>query len=250
VPKKEKVFSGVKADATKDSSTKGDFYEMKLMVWQQFSSNHSNGFTLVGIFPSVVKAEKAFKRIEKLLNEIDKWREEHPDDYRYERMTAPEEKIAGKYNIDWPEPTENVSVQQFQAIVEIDAPGDSWTRRAPYEQLLQIFGANVAGWDGEDQGDEVSEASIFRAKITAKAKSEDEAASLATSLEETLKAENERKFQIFKKASVSSDGLEITIGSLSLREIQFFGSLVQELEAACGNVEYAFQKEVLGEGEK
>jgi hypothetical protein len=67
---------------------------------------------------------------------------------------------------------------------------------------------------------------------------------------ETLKAENERQFQIFKKASVSSDGLEITIEGLSLREIQFFGSLVQELEAACGNVEYTFQKEVLGEGEK
>ena len=184
------------------------------MLWQQFSSNHSNSFTLVGIFPSVTKAEKAFKVIEKLLNDIDKWREKHPDDYSYESMTPPEEKISEKYDIDWPEPTENVSVRQFRTIVELDAPADSWTRRAPYEQLLEIFGADVAGWDGAEQGDELSDASIFRARITAKAKSEEEAVSLVKSLTEKIRAANEKEFQIYAKTSVSSDRLVVRVDNL------------------------------------
>ena len=33
---------------------------MKISIWQQFSSNHSANFELVGQFPTVEEAEKAY----------------------------------------------------------------------------------------------------------------------------------------------------------------------------------------------
>jgi hypothetical protein len=222
---------------------------MKLSIWQQFSSNHSNSFTLVGVFPSAAKAEKAFKRIDTLLKAIDTWREKHPDDYTYELMSEPEEKIAEQYDIDWGDPTENVRIQQYRHIIEIDAPADSWTRRRPYEVLLQAFGGDVAGWDGQDQGDEISEARIFRAEITAKASSDSDASTLALALAEMLKTENAKEFDIYQKASVRSEGSEIRIENLSLRRIQFFAAVVADLEAVCRDVRYRLQKYALDDEE-
>jgi hypothetical protein len=222
---------------------------MKLTVWQQFSSNHSNGFTLVGVFPSAAKAQKAYTRIDKLLKAIDLWREKFPDDYRYEHLSRPEQKVAAKYNIHWSEPTENVGVRQYQTVVEIEASADSWTRRAPYEQLLQKFGAHVAGWDNQEQGDELSEASIFRAQITAKAKNEDDATALVLRLQEKLRDLNVKEFNIFSKASVSSNGAAILLQNLSVRRIQFFEEIIGELEAMCSEVRYELRKAELNEGE-
>lgn len=223
---------------------------MKVTLWQQFSSNHSNGFTLVGVFPSAAQANKAYQRIDKLLKAIDKWRDVHPDDYRYETLTPPEKRIAATYDIDWEEPTENVSIQQFQAIIEIDAPADSWTRRTPYELLLQAFGADVAGWDDQEQGDDLSEPSIYRAQISATAKSEAEASALAQSLQEKLTQENLKQFNIFAGTRIIADGLHIRIENLAMREIQFFAGLVRDLEAACEDVHYTLLKQAMNEDEK
>lgn len=223
---------------------------MKIRLWQQFSSNHSNGFTLIGIFPSVEKANKAYQRLDKLLKAIDKWRDAHPDDYRYDLLTPPEKRIAATYDIDWEEPTENVSIQQFRAVVEIDAFVDSWTRRTPYELLLQAFGADVAGWDNQEQDDDLSEPRIYRAQINATAKSEAEAAALTQALQEKLRQENLKEFNIFAGTRIIADGLQIRIENLAMREIQFFAVIVQDLEAACENVHYTLLKTALEEDEK
>jgi hypothetical protein len=222
---------------------------MKITLWQQFSSNHSNGFTLVGVFPSVAQAKKAYQRIDKLLKAIDKWRTAHPDDYRYDFLTPPEKRIAATYEIDWEEPTENVSIRQFQAIIEIDAFVDSWTRRAPYELLLQAFGADVAGWDNQEQSDDLSEPSIYRAQISATAKTEAEAIALTQTLQEKLRQENLKQFNIFAGTRISNDGLQIRIENLAMRHIQFFAGIVQDLETVCDNVHYTLLKQVMNQSE-
>lgn len=46
---------------------------MKLSLWQQFSSNHSASFRLVGQFESEVAAQQATRKLESMLNELDIW---------------------------------------------------------------------------------------------------------------------------------------------------------------------------------
>jgi hypothetical protein len=46
---------------------------MKISVWQQFSSNHSTGFTVVGKFSSPEAAQKAEVDLDKVLGQIEKW---------------------------------------------------------------------------------------------------------------------------------------------------------------------------------
>ena len=43
---------------------------MKLSIWQQFSSNHSNTFTVVGEFPTKTEALSAANKLRQLLEAI------------------------------------------------------------------------------------------------------------------------------------------------------------------------------------
>ncbi|MCI0714282.1 MAG: hypothetical protein L0154_29275 [Chloroflexi bacterium] len=43
---------------------------MKIKIWRQFASNHSNSFTVVGTFPTVEKAEEAAAILQQLMEDI------------------------------------------------------------------------------------------------------------------------------------------------------------------------------------
>jgi hypothetical protein len=50
---------------------------MRVSIWQQFSSNHSGHFWVVGTFKTVEDAQKAYDELRAMLTEIDRWHREH-----------------------------------------------------------------------------------------------------------------------------------------------------------------------------
>lgn len=100
---------------------------MKLSIWQQFSSNHSGFFWVVGTFSTHDEADKAFNEIRDMLFEIDQW---HRDNHDYissqqYRVSPPEKEFAKKYQIEWVNPID-------------------WTGWASYEYQLEGFDAQKA----------------------------------------------------------------------------------------------------------
>ncbi len=84
---------------------------MRLSVWQQFSSNHSARFTVVGQFISPEAAQKAADELTRMMATIQKW---YADPQHPERLEAaetgslmppsdPEIEFSKQYGVDWGE---------------------------------------------------------------------------------------------------------------------------------------------------
>jgi hypothetical protein len=82
---------------------------MKLTLWQQFSSNHSSSFTVVGEFPTPEAAQNALSEIHRILQKIADWHRAHPGEFDDARTdgnsmahpTPPELELAQQYGIEW-----------------------------------------------------------------------------------------------------------------------------------------------------
>jgi hypothetical protein len=202
---------------------------MKVTVWQQFSSNHSNGFTLVGLFPDEDQAKAAYTRLQKLLKDIDAWYEANELD-KYESWTTsePEKAIGKAFRFSWdakspdaPTDFDHYAFRQFRNIVEISTGADSWTRRAPYDTLLRKLGAKVAGYDNVEEDDDATP-TYFRIKLTATLPNEDAAASFV----KKQQAKIEEKQGVIKRK-----GAQITITKLRFY-LDSFKEIVKALEKA------------------
>src|SRR5690348_11182422 len=99
---------------------------MRISIWQQFSSNNSSYFTLVGEFTDPEQALRAASELSRLLIGIGKWYEQpenraarnaiSPPRYGTDQPLSPiEAEFAAKYNIEW-------------------GPAIDWMRQAAWEQ--------------------------------------------------------------------------------------------------------------------
>ena len=77
---------------------------MKITVWQQFSSNHSSRFTIVGVFNTLTVAENAAAEIRGILQKIQQWHEDNP-----EKSEALYEEADG----EWPPPLSEIEKGGF-----------------------------------------------------------------------------------------------------------------------------------------
>ena len=87
---------------------------MKVTLWQQFSSNHSSHFKIVGVFDAPGDAEKAVAEIKSILGTISQWHKDNPDEAEalYQRwgsgeewppaLSKAEQELAKQYNVKWP----------------------------------------------------------------------------------------------------------------------------------------------------
>ena len=83
---------------------------MKITLWQQFSSNHSALYTVVGTFRNIELAKKAAREIRSLLRSIGNWwdslsleeREAWEKHIESAVLTPPEAKFRDQYKIEWP----------------------------------------------------------------------------------------------------------------------------------------------------
>ena len=138
---------------------------MRISVWQQFSSNHSSHFTVVGRFGSEVEAHEAVEKFRYILKTITDWQSvpensewielQHrpPDEnvhYATHPPTPPEIEFARQYDVDWGyagidwiggNPDERI--RQIGQDVFVSVRFETWNPPTPIENLMARFGGAV-----------------------------------------------------------------------------------------------------------
>jgi hypothetical protein len=136
---------------------------MKLSIWQQFSSNHSNAFVVIGIFETATDAHFAYLHVRRVLRRIIQAHQTNPpaqqpipgDDYNRKQPSDAERRIFGAYDItpshlaDWTtypavdENTVNDAVTHLDTHVIIADPVTGWAGADPFDRLLAQFTEDV-----------------------------------------------------------------------------------------------------------
>jgi hypothetical protein len=73
---------------------------MRVSIWQQFASDNSNSFVVVGHFETVAAAQHVAFELDRLLRAIATWHEQHPDGWQGE-PSPPEVEAAQHYGVAW-----------------------------------------------------------------------------------------------------------------------------------------------------
>jgi hypothetical protein len=132
---------------------------MKFSLWQQFSSNHSGHFTVVGSFPTEAKAIAAEEQFHALFQAILAWKaipENKASIDEQERIsysssaTPPEVDIAQKYSIeppsqtiDWLDPDLDENLFRIGTDVLVNVEFETWQGPATIQSLMAAFGGAV-----------------------------------------------------------------------------------------------------------
>lgn len=143
---------------------------MKILIWSQFSSNHSADFTLVGEFPTVEQAAEAAEKIRTILREIATFWQSIPADerpaawskWRYD-LTPIEQTLRQQFEVEWarhinldtthaldwlpadPEKAINALVHVDRCVF-LENIGDTYIGPTPFDTLLAKWGASVVAW--------------------------------------------------------------------------------------------------------
>lgn len=142
---------------------------MKIKIWQQFSSNHSADFTLIGMFETADDAQYAAREIEHIIQTIRSWYAEDPPRaqpfLQSNTITPIEHDLSQQYDIEWStsaatgQPhgldwvyygvTKDINYQAvdltvYENIVFVSNIGNTYTGTSPFDRLLQKWGAKIA----------------------------------------------------------------------------------------------------------
>jgi hypothetical protein len=134
---------------------------MRLTIWQQFSSNHSASFTVVGQFETVEKAEIAETKMNDILKRMETWRNNLDSNTKrqwaekvyggeltdIEREIQAEMGIKWEKAIDWFFNQEIKPVQRFKNFIFVIPPSvEVWTGPDPFDSVLSALGGQVSNY--------------------------------------------------------------------------------------------------------
>jgi hypothetical protein len=120
---------------------------MKCFIWQQFSSNHSTYFLVVGEFESVETAEAAAHTLQALLNRVEE--QGHTPQALHTSTTSPlEQAFFAQYQFDY-SPDEQIS--RWERLVFV-SQGEASQIHTPYSQALQMLGCVSCGVEYRGDG--------------------------------------------------------------------------------------------------
>ena len=147
---------------------------MKVSIWQQFSSNHSSTFEVVGVFERVEDAQNAHFLLANLMADVVQWYETNE---WTGKPSQPELDIAQQHKIKWEYPIDFVhgestssaksAVRIYRHMVQVTHINETWMSKQPFEDLLNKLGANTAAWDVDSYSAQT--ATIFSMTIEATA---------------------------------------------------------------------------------
>ncbi len=143
---------------------------MRVSVWQQFSSNHSAGFTVVGRFASGEEANKAAEEFQKLIQASHQWLVDSrlrqkdtienvaPDSQ--DTLPEPEREFSEKYQVEWHpygidwlegsyDLTELVKVVHTDVFVTTNTYESAWLP-VPIVTAMAKMGARSVGSERDD----------------------------------------------------------------------------------------------------
>jgi len=126
---------------------------MRVSIWQQFSSNHSGNFQLVGLFARADRAQEAGLQLDEILRDIEELRradgiegDAPPTDVEkaYARQLGIEWRSG---SIDWiilnGETVRNVAIYDHYVFVSSIRPNNGWQDSDVVERILDKFGGEV-----------------------------------------------------------------------------------------------------------
>jgi hypothetical protein len=135
---------------------------MNVRIWQQFSSNHSASFTVVGVFESAEKAEEAANTIRDVVGRIHEFYHKRFPDFMdfYEwaeeidirSLSVFEIKLRQELKIrpnvwnaalDWV--YHETPVQVYQNMIFVSSQGDTWSPFQPLDSLIKKAGGKFYG---------------------------------------------------------------------------------------------------------
>ncbi len=157
---------------------------MRVSIWQQWASNHSAAFTVMGKFRTVEDAQRVGGILKGILTEVARWKQQdreakwqaylaahqiqHPtpaDEERFDNeyygseftpeATEIERQLAEQYDVLWPDtlqyardpetaPKAVVIVDRAVIVAEDLIDDYTWTGFWPFEELISKFGGEVA----------------------------------------------------------------------------------------------------------
>ncbi len=164
---------------------------MRISVWQQFSSNHSGGFSVIGQFKIVEEAEKAHLIIQDILTVVGEYYRNHPEleeelqeSGMLEFLTPPEESFAKQYgltnwdfSLDWAAGGE---LSRYHNLVFLDSFVETWLDIQPFDDLLRKLGAQLEQKFYGDTGSQQKTEPVV--SLTCSAPSETRAAEIVSEL--------------------------------------------------------------------
>lgn len=119
---------------------------MKLSIWQQFSSNHSADFVVIGKFTTLQKAEEVAEIFRRIFTEITEDRRKHIES-GLETLTPREQEIKQQYQIqsEWNESlvwtyNAEITIVDNHLLIENKLLSQNWTNSAYIvEEILQTY---------------------------------------------------------------------------------------------------------------
>lgn len=239
---------------------------MHISIWQQWASNHSGGFTLVGVFETPEVAEKAKGDLWRMLQAI---RNEHygepvdtplwKDTNLWLPSASVESQIAKHFDIEWPRPIEWVddgeffgddTVTQSGPIIFIDAYSWAFQGPQPFDTILAKLGARVSA---EVYGCEDREDVYLLFTIKCEAPTAEQAESLELAFRDILDSGTSPlhglvdayAHEILPPDTVHNQivrqGTKLSFTNLRLGEITYLPRFITWLETeGCTNISYDF----------
>lgn len=129
---------------------------MHITIWQQFSSNHSSHFTVVGEFATEADAQFVYEEWRKLISQIQAWQKIHPHE---QVISQPEQDYSDNYGIQWqsssidwfghPEHLDKV-LQRFGRLVLVSVEFETWQNPLLPERIMTLWGGKTAFQTSED----------------------------------------------------------------------------------------------------
>lgn len=229
---------------------------MRISVWQQFSSNHSGYFTIVGTFENEDAAYRAAKELKEIMRTIDEWYERNPEADRelWRQIDPPpcprEVEIGKKYGIDWQAASDywrTYNIKVLSRIVLFDAY-ETQSDNRPIIQIMQKLGGQVVHQYGLDTDGLFAS---FSVKLTCTAVNEEMARSIYEAVKSYLSSPKNTAPPWSTQKPDYFDVPDEGVVELKGRELEFkirFEMLEQNLLAmiaylqskGCENIQYTF----------
>jgi hypothetical protein len=136
---------------------------MKVSIWQQWASNHSAEFIVVGVFETAESAQHAASEIKRLLTMLTDYYSEHEHGLVEDDKGTPLEiAFAKQYQIpaehwpgiDWIDEDSDVedAVQTLGRMVSVENSDETHSGMEPFNRLLERLGGQVF-FTTEDEGE-------------------------------------------------------------------------------------------------
>lgn len=129
---------------------------MRISLWREFASNHSNNFTVVGEFTTPQAARLAADKLLDILRTVSDWHKKYPYGYKKiknRELSPPEIILAEHYEIEWTKsidffwygdesstPASLVHVIGNHVLFGSPKRYETWTSQQPFIELFQKLG--------------------------------------------------------------------------------------------------------------